>query len=288
MRYLLITAALLSLCLPASAGDWTAKGAPKSFTPKTLYEYIDGAADLFLSYGFVGLEVTEYTRGSEDHLVTTEVYDLGEPINAFGIFASERPADVEPLRWSGPQGYHDVNLAFWQDRYYVKVLAADAQDAAAQVELAKPIWKRLPAFAGPPPELARLPSAHRLPDSERYLRQSALGHKFLERVVSATYHLSKDTAELHVADLRSPEAASKAFARLRDFEAKAGKYLAPLPDLGDAAFVVRDPSLGLMISARRGPYLVIAATKTASRPSLTDLAKLTLTGLGETKPSSDK
>ena len=227
--------------------------------------------------------MTEYTRGSEDRLITTEVYDMGEPINAFGIFASERPEGVEPLRWPGPQGYHDVNLAFWQDRFYVKVLAADEKDAAAQVELAKTIWKRLPGSADPPRELSLLPSARRIPESERYTRQSALGHKFLDRVVSAQYQLGKDTAELHLADLRSPEAAAKAFAKLQDFESKVGKYLAPLANLGDAAFVVRDPSLGLVIASRRGPYLVIAITQTVPRASLADLAKGALAGLGEAK-----
>ena len=106
---------------PEAIPGWSAKGAMREYDAKTLYEYIDGAADLFNSYGFVRLATADYVSGAGEHAVTVEVYDMGEPLHAFGLFASERPPDVKALGL-GNQGYAgDGVVAFWQGRQYVKV-----------------------------------------------------------------------------------------------------------------------------------------------------------------------
>jgi hypothetical protein len=211
---------------------------------------------------------------------------MGEPINAFGIFASERPEGAEELRWPGPQGYQDINLAFWQDRYYVKVLSLSERDTAAQWKLAKAVAERLPSGSGPPSELGLLPATNRLSGSERYVRQSALGHKFLERVVSAEYRLGKETAALHVADLRTPEEGEKAWRKLRDFASKVGKYFSPTEGAGEEGFVVRDSSLGLVIAARQGRYLVIATSPKATRATLLAFLKETVGKLSKERTAA--
>ena len=51
---------------PQSPGsEWQLVGDNYSYFPDTLYNYINGAADLFISYGFVTLAGGEYRRGSE-------------------------------------------------------------------------------------------------------------------------------------------------------------------------------------------------------------------------------
>jgi len=257
---------------PEAIPGWSAKGAMREYDAKTLYEYIDGAADLFNSYGFVRLATADYVSGAGEHAVTVEVYDMGEPLQAFGLFASERPPDVKTLGL-GNQGYAgDGVVAFWQGRQYVKVSQLSGEgldDALAFARASSPV----PVLPGLPSEFARLPAADRVRDSERYARQSALGHKFLDTVISAEYKLGKGTAELHLAELASPESAKTAWTKLREFEAKTGKHLAPLAGLGEEAWVVRDPSLGLMIAARTRSRLLIAISQTASQAAVTGLAK---------------
>ena len=149
------------------------------------------------AYGFVGLMHGEYGRaGSDEKLITVDIYDMGAPLHAFGLFASERAADVT-LRLLGQQGYVEAGLgAFWQDRYYVKVSSVAGATNADVQALAAAVAKLLPPATGLPPELRRLPAAHRLPNSERYVRKSALGHRFLREAVSADYHLGKGTAHI--------------------------------------------------------------------------------------------
>jgi hypothetical protein len=76
---------------PDSVPGWTLKEEPRTYRPDDLYEYIDGNADLFLSYGFVQVTVGDYapTDGSEGW-ITVDVYDMGAPLHAFGVYRAER------------------------------------------------------------------------------------------------------------------------------------------------------------------------------------------------------
>jgi len=118
--------AILILALlpqPDAAAGWAWREQPRTYAPDTLYEYINGAADLYLSYGFEEVAVADYvqTEGA-DGWITVDIYDMGAPLHAFGIYGSERPPDVEAFP-VGAQGYVCEGLiAFWQGDYYVKVM----------------------------------------------------------------------------------------------------------------------------------------------------------------------
>ena len=45
------------ISLPAEAAGWTWDKKERQYDSKTLFEYIDGAAELYLAYGFQGLTV---------------------------------------------------------------------------------------------------------------------------------------------------------------------------------------------------------------------------------------
>ncbi len=61
------------------------------YAREDLWQYINGAADLFLSYGFRELIVRDLEQG--DRHVTVSVYDMGGPLDAFGVYERERPDD---------------------------------------------------------------------------------------------------------------------------------------------------------------------------------------------------
>ena len=54
---------------------WKQSGEPQTFLPGTLYEYIDGGADLYLAYDFQELKVAEYL---DDKKATVTVEPKGE------------------------------------------------------------------------------------------------------------------------------------------------------------------------------------------------------------------
>ena len=271
------SAALLLLALlpgPNAVPDWSLREQPRTYSAANLYQYIDGAADPFLSFGFRQAVVGDYAHSGEDEgWITVDIYDMGSPLHAFGIYHTERPPQVEGLP-IGTQGYSSQDMiAFWQGPYYVKVMFVSGEERFALRAFALATAGKLPARAQMPSELKRLPTLNRVAGSERYLKTSALGHKFLNEVVSADYRLDETIATLHIADLATADSAAKGVGKLGEFEAETGEGLSDLPGVGEEAFAVRDPYYGEMVVARQGRFLAIAMSGKADRLRLAELVR---------------
>jgi hypothetical protein len=64
---------------------------PERFGPDTLYEKINGRADLYLSSGFVSLNTQRFAMDSTAGAwVEVFVYDMATPENAFSVFSMQR------------------------------------------------------------------------------------------------------------------------------------------------------------------------------------------------------
>ena len=87
-----------------------------SYTPENLFNYINGGAELYLSYGFIGMTGCRYT-GDDLPEVNIEIYEMTEAKNAFGVYTHSR--DKEEYDYGqGSQSYTDAIL-FWKDRYFI-------------------------------------------------------------------------------------------------------------------------------------------------------------------------
>jgi len=76
---------LLSAPLPGRA---VPQDQPSLYKPDTLYQYIDGGADIYLLYEFRSLLHQDFKSGAVE--LTADIYDMGNPEDAFGIYAAER------------------------------------------------------------------------------------------------------------------------------------------------------------------------------------------------------
>ena len=108
-----------TITFPEMSG-WDQPEKPQLYSPETLYECIDGAADLYLSYEFQELSVAEYANVQKAS-VTVEIYRHATPTQAFGIYSQERLADAKLLD-IGAEGYQEPTvLNFVTGAYYVKI-----------------------------------------------------------------------------------------------------------------------------------------------------------------------
>ena len=112
----------LAALVPRLEG-WSPTEAVRSFFPDDLFEYINGAAESYLSYDFRELAVADFGRTGTDATLTLEIYDMGEAVNAFGIFGAERYPDNAAVP-VGDLGYFEGEaMNFLAGRFYVKMLA---------------------------------------------------------------------------------------------------------------------------------------------------------------------
>ncbi len=178
----------LAALVPRVEG-WTEDGAPRSFFPETLYEYIDGAAENYLSYDFKELLVVDLKKAGGAATLTVEVYDMGLPANAFGIFGAERYPENGPVA-VGDLGYLEgESLNFMAGRYYVKLLSFGLKEATAATlsGFGEKLAAAVPGKGSLPPLLAVFPKEGLVARSERYVRKNFLGYEFLHDGYTAAY-----------------------------------------------------------------------------------------------------
>ena len=89
-----------------------------NYTGKELYDYINGGAELYLSYGLVGMTGCKY-NGEGLPQITVEIYEMTDSKNAFGVYTQSRDKE-ESDYGQGSQSFPDFIL-FWKDRYFVIV-----------------------------------------------------------------------------------------------------------------------------------------------------------------------
>ena len=119
--------AKLSNLLPAPVG--TAK--PAQFYSSNLYEYIDGGAEAYHKFNMTAMVHREYNAKGVD--MTVDIYDMGSPSNASGIYASERSPAYHfiPIGEEGYSSEHTLN--FLQGRFYVKLMAFGDKEPVAKM-----------------------------------------------------------------------------------------------------------------------------------------------------------
>jgi hypothetical protein len=114
---------------------------------------------------------------------------MGKPLNAFGIYTTERYPESRFLPL-GVQGYiEEGTLNFLAGRYYVKMMAYDAGDKTESVlrAAAADILRRIGDPGGFPALLGAFPAEGRLAHTEKFILKSFLGLEFMKNGLVAAY-----------------------------------------------------------------------------------------------------
>jgi len=178
----------LQSLLPQVAG-WTLREKPLTFLPATLFEYIDGAAEAYLSYDFKELVAAQYQDEKSKGSLTLEIYDLGNDRNSFGIYSSERYPESHFIP-VGNQGYlEEGTLNFVVGSDYVKLLCYDCGESSESVlkQFAQDVAKRVKEKGSLPPLLERFPKEGLVGNSEKFILRNVLGFSFLHDGYLASY-----------------------------------------------------------------------------------------------------
>jgi len=152
-----------------AVSGWQAEGDHAIYDPDTLFDFMNGAADLYLTYGFEELAVGQYTNAVGTAL-QVEVYRVTTDADAYGLFAYNsygEPTDV------GVDGELDggARLAFWQDRTFVQIVARNEVDNAALRAFGAAVALALPKGGDRPSLVKALPAEGMQPGSARFFRQ---------------------------------------------------------------------------------------------------------------------
>jgi len=124
----------LSSLLPEAMNGWKALPSDREFTFDTLFDLINGGAEVYRSLNVQKvLDRTYKKAGAADIIV--DLFDMGSSQDAFGAFHHDirESADVHIGQESEYQG---GSLFFWKDRFFVSIVALEETPRIKEVVLA--------------------------------------------------------------------------------------------------------------------------------------------------------
>lgn len=124
--------------IPDKILDWKASGDDAVYDRETLFDYMNGGAELFLAYDFKRVFARRFAGPGENEIVL-DIYDMDSSEEAFGIFSLDREDEDAGIGQGSTYGFG--LLRFWKGRYFVSISALGDEQAAepAILELGKAV-----------------------------------------------------------------------------------------------------------------------------------------------------
>lgn len=157
----------LAPLVPKQILDWTASGPDAVYDRNTLYDYMDGGAEVYLAFDFREVFVRKYADAQENEIVL-DIYDMGSPAEAFGMFSCDRH---DPEAGIGQGSEYGLGLLrFWRGRYFVSITVSGNEEKAekAVLDLGKAIAPLLGPDGALPAMIGRLPTGGLKPERTSY------------------------------------------------------------------------------------------------------------------------
>jgi hypothetical protein len=123
--------------LPKTVGTYTRSVSPQMVNAANIFDYMDGAGELYLAYRFQKLAVYKYEAGSNE-FIEVEIYFMETPDDAFGLLSQDwggesvglgtsRPAEIKASRPPLPRALYGKGLLrMWSGSIYARIMASRA------------------------------------------------------------------------------------------------------------------------------------------------------------------
>jgi Family of unknown function (DUF6599) len=146
----------LAKALPQEVMGWQKGEEDQVYNRDDIFDYLDGAGELYLAFDFRFVFVKEYTKPDAPSIVV-EIYQMSSSADAYGIYTQD--TDGQEVRLGQDALYGAGLLRFWKDKIFVRVMAdRETPDAKEAVMKLGGAIDAAVAEAGPKPEiLGRLP-----------------------------------------------------------------------------------------------------------------------------------
>lgn len=117
----------LQSLLPREINGWKAVEKDEFYDPQTIFDYINGAGEVYRSYNFKFLLARRFSKMGQPDLVV-DLFDMDTSEDAFGVFTH----DLEGEEAGVGQGstYKGGLLSFWKASFFVSIYAEEETEEA--------------------------------------------------------------------------------------------------------------------------------------------------------------
>jgi hypothetical protein len=177
--------------LPREVDGWQASGRDETYDSETIFDYIDGAGEVYRAYNFQKLLARRFQREGKPSIIV-DFFDMGEAADAFGVFTHD--LEGERLDIGQAATYKGGLLSFWKGRYFGSVYAEaeTAETRQAVANLGLKIASAIPQEGKRPDLLALLPSGFNQ-DKARYFHNHLILNYHFFVASENILHLGQET-----------------------------------------------------------------------------------------------
>lgn len=199
---------------------WERSGEIDVYDWDTIWDIINGAAELFYAYDFQEMYWGQYTNSvDEDIYIVMEIYRQGNPVMAFGVYSQERPRpprliDVGVEGFAAPGALH-----FFVSDLYVRMRSHDTSEetAGAMKKLAGKVAEAADPMPEYPAITGKLPEEGKVAFSEEFINTNFLGHSFLAGAFVSGYDINGTRFNLFVVEHEDPDGCRNMLADYYEF-----------------------------------------------------------------------
>ncbi len=124
-----------ALKLPKNIGVWTRPDSPRTINASNIFDYMDGAGELYLAYRFNKLGVYKYKAGGREY-IEAEIYFMETSDDAFGLLSHDwdgNPVDMKSSLLKDAKAsrspfsralYSGGLLRIWSGSLYARIMAS--------------------------------------------------------------------------------------------------------------------------------------------------------------------
>jgi len=178
--------------LPETVKGWKIGEEDQHFDQRTLYNYINGGAELYLSYGFVKSINRTYEMLNQPK-ITVDIFDMNTPQNAFGVFSHSR--EKEDGQFGQGSQYSYGLLLFWKSQFYISILASpETEESKKAVFYLAQIIDESIQEEGQLPEIVNyLPDKFLIKESIKYFRHHVWLNSYYFISDQNIFHIDQET-----------------------------------------------------------------------------------------------
>jgi len=118
---------ILGNLLPREVNGWEAKEKDKLYDPQTIFDYINGAGEVYRSYNFKLLLARRFSKEGQPDIVA-DLFEMASSKDAFGVFT--HGLEGEDAGVGRESTYEGGLLSFWKGRFYVSLYAEEETEEA--------------------------------------------------------------------------------------------------------------------------------------------------------------
>ena len=236
----------------------------RTFVGDSLWQYIDGGAELYHTYGFVKVSTADYR--SNDAELVLDLYQFKTPEGAYGLYSALRPDDPS-LVTLGVEGYvTGSSLEFVRDNIMARVMGFEESEAVGKAlrALAGQMANALPGTTQQPAMFSLFPSDHAVANTDKIIGASYLGQSFLNMIYTRDYQFENEKLTLFMVQDSSGATFANWVLATSDTDKAAGKA-AGLPFDENYCLLVTNNYYGQVLAGLRSGHLAGVVNYTEQR-----------------------